>query len=186
MLNMNFGGLAVNSNLIPIPQAINRALEAEFDNKVSRELYQKKKVIWMRFTIERNHPQDTEKHFVSNFKAEAAEMPLSNNTYAAPSSGKINFEKGGADLPYPTIPSSALTLNSIIAAGDSSRDSVRAVARSTQLEERLVGDLVVSGIKLTSVDDIRTFINSKLSDYGKQRVSNYLANFERVKNSIVL
>ncbi|HKX31866.1 MAG TPA: hypothetical protein VJ302_29540, partial [Blastocatellia bacterium] len=186
LLNADFGGLAVDSNLIPIPQAVNKAMDGNFDSHVRGDLYQKKKVTWMRFTIARNHPPDVKKHFVSYFKAEAAEMPLNNNEYATPSSGTIVFEKSGGDLPYPALTSSALTLNAIIKAGDRSRDSVRAVAKATQLGETLVTDLVRNGVELKSVDEIEAFINAQAPVYGRIRTARYLAKFHRVKARVVL
>jgi hypothetical protein len=186
MLNANFGGLPENSNLIPIPQSVNRLQETAFDNRVSTELYKQRKPIWMRFTISRGHPQDADHHFVSYYKAEAAEMLLRDGRYQVPASGNILFEKSGGELPYPAPRTAPVTLNGLIRSGDQSRDAVRAVAAATQLPAGLVLDLVQHGRVLNNVDEIATFIRSKVGDYGESRVARYLATFQRFRGSIVL
>ena len=194
MLNASFGGQATNSNLIPIPQSVNRSQEANFDGPVERDLYSARKVIALRFTVQRNHaeesaaPTEGGPHFVSYFKAEAGEMPWNDGRYEQPSSFPYVFEKSGADLPYPARRTSVLTLNGIISAKDSSRDSVRSVAAATQLSETLVEDLVRlrNGVPLGNVGDIETFIKSRSSDYGAVRTSRYLVAFQRIRAGITL
>ena len=186
MLNANFGGLPVNSNLIPIPQSVNRAQEASFDKPLGRNLYDKKKPIWLRFTVVRGHSQDAERHFISLFRAEAAEMPQRDGAYQVPTSGTITFEKSGGDLPYPALRTAPVSLNGLIRSGELSRDAVAAVAGATQLPAQLVADLVSRGVPLGSVEDIASFIKSRTHEYGELRATRYLAHFERVRGSIVL
>jgi hypothetical protein len=100
-----------------------------------------------------------------------------------PSASSLTFEKTGSDMPYPARRSSPFTLNGLIRSGDSKQASVRSVSGATQLEERLVEDLVLNGVVLSNVDQIADFIRAK---YSGLRVSRYLANFERVKGGIVL
>ncbi len=195
MLNTTFGGQAVNSNLVPIPTQVNRTMESTFDSRVLAKLYDAGKVIFMRFTIQRSHPQESTAphpggpHFASYFKAEAGEMPWKDGRYEPPASLPFVFEKSGADLPYPSRAAgtpTTLTLNGIIRAGDDSKDSVSAVARTTYLEARLIEDLVARGTVLASVADIKAFIESKRADYGDLRTNRYLSNFDRVKGGIIL
>jgi hypothetical protein len=186
ILNANFGGAPVESNLIPIPAAVNTAMETQFDSGVERDLYRLGKPIWMKFTIRRGHANDPPQHFVTYFKAEAGEMLNRSGTYVPPASASKSFVRAGADLPYPAVPGGGLTLNQLIAIGDPTRREIIEVARSSQLERRLVTDLVARGTALVSVNDIPVFIRGKRADYGDQRVANYLANFERVKTGIRL
>ena len=185
MLNVTFGGPPENSNLIPMPQSVNMA-QASFDRRITQELYEQRKPTWIRFVIRRDHPQDAERHFVSYFKAEAAEMPLRDGRYQAPATGNIIFEKSGGELPYPAPRTAPVTLNGLIRSGDRSREAVAAVAGATQLSAQLVGDLVQRGTVLNNVEEIVTFIRSKSAEYGEIRVARYLAAFERHKGSIVL
>jgi len=185
MLHKSFGGLAENSNLIPIPTKVNNSMRV-FDERVSRELYEQRKPIWMRFTIDRGHPQDTEHHFVSYFKAEAAEMPLREHVYQTPPRGTITFEKSGSDLPYPALRTAPMTLNELIASGNQTRSAVAPVAGATQLPAGVVEDLVKRGTKLKNVDEIADFIRSKRGVYTDLQITRYLAGFERTKHLIVL
>jgi hypothetical protein len=179
MLNAKFGGPAKNSNLIPIPQSVNRLHETAFDNKVAKALYEPKKPIWMRFTVGREHPEDKEEqHFVSYFKAEAGEMPLHGDKYEVPTKGILEFEKSGAELPYPAPRTTTLTLNGMIESKDQSRKSVRDMARATLLSDRLVRDLVARGEVLNDVKDIETLIRAK---YTGKRLKDYLVNLQDAK-----
>jgi hypothetical protein len=65
---------------------------------------------------------------------------------------------------------------------------VKDVRRASQLPERLVRDLVRRKIPLGSVDDILTFIRSKVGDYGAARVASYerIFAFAKSAGSIVL
>ncbi|MDT5156609.1 MAG: hypothetical protein QOH51_966 [Acidobacteriota bacterium] len=183
MLNADFGGPAKNSNLIPIPQSVNRQMESSFDSEVETALYEPKKPIWMQFTVRRDHPEDQEGHFVSYFKAEAAEMTLRDGKYEASTKGRLQFEKSGDELPYPARSTSTLTLNGLIKSGDETRESVRDVAGATQLPARLVRDLVADGKVLEHPREIVKFISE---NYDKKRAARYLANFQKFGGSIQL
>jgi hypothetical protein len=189
MLHSKFGGLPVNSNLIPMPDRVNK-LQIAFDDKVESDFYVPKKPIWMRFTVERNHKEDDNKLFVSSFKAEAAEMPLRDDKYEVPSSPTLTFDKGSSDMIYPSgeVPEAGetdLTINGLIRARNKKQKSVREVAKATQVQQSVLEDLIDRGIELTDVGEIRKFIedNPNYNDLTKKR---YLTRFEIIKSRIRL
>ena len=192
LLNKDFGGLAENSNLVPLPTFINRRMESEFDGEVIRELYEPGKVIMMRFTIERGHGKDQKKLFISKLNLEAGAMAedTQNIRYKDPSTMKIVKPFAPIAFPAPGAAGASSTttgLQAFINAGVTRREDVAAMAATTQLSARLIKDMTVAGLNLNGdVENIKSFIESKLPDYGAKRVTNYKNNFELVKAHIKL
>jgi hypothetical protein len=184
MVNATFGGLPVNSNLIPISNTVNNLMR-NFDRRVAA-IYEDKKPIWMRFTVKREHPEDTNQHFVSYFKAEAAEMPLQNTEYSTPSAGSETFEKSGTDLPYPGAAVTAITLNALIASGETTRDAVAPVAKRVKLPARLVRALVTRGTRVSNAAEIGDYIK-ELGTRGELtpgQVRNYSVELQKFGGTI--
>ncbi|HEU0253014.1 MAG TPA: hypothetical protein VFR12_08250, partial [Pyrinomonadaceae bacterium] len=191
LLNANFGGQAVNSNLVPIPVVVNRRMESEFDGEVIRELYDPGKVIMLRFTVARGHATDTNRLFISKLNLEAGAMAedTQNIRYKDPSTMKV--VKDFSPIAFPTpgggAAATAVGLQAFITAGITRREDVAAMAKATQLSNRLIKDMTLAGVDLKGdVENIKDFIDSKLNDYGAKRVAGYKSNFELVKAHIKL
>jgi hypothetical protein len=192
MLHSKFGGLPLNSNLIPMPESVNRQ-QIAFDDKVENELYAPKKPVWMHFTVRRDHAQDKDKLFVSYFKAEAAEMPLQGDKYDVPAAGTIRFEKGSDAMVYPSaeppqVAEGEPTLNGLITKGKATQDETRKVARATQVPHTVVEALIAkrNGQILSDVEEIGDFIRANVAEFGELSAKRYLARFEKVKRRVRL
>ncbi|HEV8430877.1 MAG TPA: hypothetical protein VGQ41_23445 [Pyrinomonadaceae bacterium] len=186
LLNKDFGGLAVNSNLVPIPTFINRRMESEFDKKVIEELYDKGEVIMMRFKVERAHANDPQKFFISHLNLEAGAMieDTTDIKYKDPPTMKLT-KPFTPDYPTPGGgATSTMGLQAFINAGNTRREDVADMAKATQLSNRLIRDMTLAGVDLQNdVEKIKDFIESK---YNAQRLANYKSNFELVKAHIKL
>lgn len=187
ILNRVFGGLAVDSNLVPIPTVINRQMESDFDGKVVTELYDKNDVIMMKYKVRRSKANDL---FISHIQCDAGAMveDTVNARFKDPPAMKLS-KAWPVEFPTPggAAKSSAGGLQAFIDKRDTKEDGVAAMARATQLSRRLVRDMTAIGFDLQgNVDNIKVFIQSKRNHYGAERVKRYESNFDLVKAHIVL
>lgn len=189
LLNANFGGMAINSNLVPIPTFVNRRMESEFDKKVIDDLYDKGEVIMMRFKVERAHSADAQKLFISSLNLEAGAMVEDTTAikYKDPPTMKLT-KPFSPDYPAPGMgATSTMGLQDFINAGNTRREDVADMAKATQLSNRLIRDMTSAGVNLQNdVEKIHDFIDSKLPEYGAKRVAGYKSNLDLVKAHIKL
>jgi Domain of unknown function (DUF4157) len=164
ILNKDFGGMAVTSNLIPIDQSTNLR-QIAFDNSIRSAYVAKDAPIYISFNIERHSDDDK---FVSSYSGHAKKMKASSSTWtetggdeiATFSSGTINKPAGGARMSIKSLNSTTTTAQ------------YREVGRANNLSVSLLQDIVASGQTMNNADQLRSFINANYSGPRKQRYIN--------------
>ncbi|NOT50465.1 MAG: DUF4157 domain-containing protein [Chitinophagaceae bacterium] len=165
VLNKDFGGQAVTSNLIPITQSINRK-QVAFDNKIRAAYGKKEAPIFVSFDISR-HPDDK---FVSSYTGSAVKMKKSGENWTQTGGESLGqFDSGTIELPGAGPKRSIKSLSS-----SSTTAEIREVGKANNLSVSLLQDIIASGKAMNSGDDIRKFIekNKDYSDVKKQRYLN--------------
>lgn len=171
ILNKDFGGLAVISNLIPIDQSTNLR-QIAFDNSIRTAYGVKDAPIYISFNVQRHSDDDK---FVSSYSGTAKKMKMEGNGWtenggdqiATFSSGTINKPGGGERM-------SIKSLN-----GSSTIDQYRRVGRANNLSVSLLQELVASGETVNNAGELKAFIEERYTSPRKQRYLNRVEAAER-------
>ena len=171
ILNKDFGGLAVDSNLIPIDQTTNLK-QIAFDNLIRTEYDKKEVPVSLDFDVER-HADD--KRFVSSYRGTAKKMKeqgtswTEENVIGQFSASPINKPAAKAKMSIKSLTS------------DSTSNKFREVGRANNLSVSLLKDIVASNAKINTVDQLKKFIsnNRTYSELRKTRYLNRVDSAER-------
>jgi hypothetical protein len=166
ILNKDFGGAAVTSNLIPIDQSTNLK-QIAFDNKIRAVYDSKAAPVHISFNVQRHSDEDK---FVSSYSATAVKMKKSGENWTETGGDSIGqFSSGTINKPGAGPKKSIKSLSS-----QSTTTEYREVGRANNLSVSLLQDIVASGKVMNNADDLKKFIsgNSGYSDIKKQRYLN--------------
>ncbi len=166
ILNKDFGGQAVTSNLIPIDQSTNLK-QISFDNKIRTAYTAKEAPIYISFNVDRYADDDK---FVSSYSGNAVKMKKSGESWTETGGDSIGtFTSGTINKPGAGPKRSIRQLSS-----QSTTNDYREVGRANNLSVSLLQDIVASGQVMTSAADLTNFISgqSSYSAIKKQRYIN--------------
>lgn len=181
LVNSEWGGLAVESNLVPLPAAENTGDYKRFDREV-RDLYwaDPGRVIWMGFTVLRSHADDPQRKFVSNLKAEAGPMQATDSEWTVGATDAVTpYSK---DIPRPVAAVQATASINSLRGKKSSRKRKREVAKANGISATLMKALADENQNTRGIAneaELFAFIDTR-PGYSKQRKSKYR---KRVKDS---
>lgn len=168
LLNKDFGGKGIESNLIPIHQSINR-FQAPYDAQVTK-LYDERKVLWLDFIVERKHP---EKMFVSRYTVKGGAMKFKDGIWV----------KGNEPIPAhfsEPVPkpehNAQISLKNLASAPSS---QYRDIGRANNISASFILTMAKSGKSFTKPEDIREFMIERfeqghLSEVKKKKYLNRL------------
>jgi Domain of unknown function (DUF4157) len=181
IINANFGGKPTDSNLIPITTSMNNGLYPAFDNAVQGLLTgSSKKVVWMKFTVKRQHKDDPNRWFVSHFKAEAGVMVAKNNRWQVAHDEVVT--PIDTDIDKPAAPTVGLSINTLISTQEKNQTKIRQVSSNNDISESLVRALIKRNVLLGKIDDIVDFINNE-SGWSAYKISRELAKVARARGN---
>ena len=175
ILNKDFGGKAVNSNLVPIEQSTN-VKQISFDNSIRKEFLKGDAPVYILFNVVR-HGADT--RFISSYTAEAKTMKANEENWTETGGDFIK----SFDAPKIELPASGekISINSITT--DSSRDAIRKVGKANNLSPNLLNDIIASGTVINSAAGLKAFIEKT---YTGQKKQGYLNRVELAEKNNML
>lgn len=183
IINKDFGGKGVSSNLIPLSQKDNVA-QKPFDGIV-RGYYKgttdvdgvaEKQVLWVNAEIVRKIPRDTKKRFISSYTVNAGIMEPSGNGWTKSTKVSIApFVYTANSLPKPPPP---LTLADI--EDKTTNAEASNIANAVGLPARLIrdirNDVVAAGNEIKTMKALKDFIDTKYTGARKVRYLNQVDN----------
>ncbi len=169
ILNKDFGGKAVTSNLIPITQSVNLR-QIAFDNLIRAEYTKKQVPVYISFTINR-HGNDK---FVESYSGNAKKMKAEGTTWSDNGGEQIGqFNSGTMDIPGGGARVSIKSLNS-----SSTTEQYRNVGRANNLSVSLLQDIVSAGGGINNPEELRGFIRTTYTGSKMQRYLNRVDSAE--------
>lgn len=169
ILNKDFGGPAVLSNLIPITQSVNLR-QIAFDNRI-RMVYQRKdSPIYIRFNIGR-HSDD--RRYISSYSAVAKAMRPQGQSWSDNGQEIADFNVSSIDKPGGGLSRSIKSLSS-----SSTVAQFREVGRSNNLSVTFLQSLISSGHRKDNPQDLKDFANSTFTGTRLQRYLNRIQSAE--------
>jgi len=177
LLNKDFGGLGVTSNLIPIDQSTN--IKQQRADALIRTVYNKKEApIYISFDIHRHSDDDK---FVSSYNYKAQKMKPEAESWSESGGEQIaNFNSGTMDKPGIGARLSIKSLNA-----KSTTKQYRAVGKANNISVSVLQDIVASGAVINNITDLMNFIaNNK--NYTAQKKTNELKRVDRADKAGML
>lgn len=176
ILNADFGGKNVESNIIPLPQSDNKK-QVVFDAILKKSYSfsdpssETKKPIWLKANISRDHDaeKDPGKLFVSYIKIEGGEMTSNGTKWDTGPTG-ATFE-ASPPVPGAPVPISLKTLT-----GTTPEDKIREIAKSNGIPSSLVRAIVAdlkagTPVKLDEKNDLIEYVKKRFSTEPKRIVT---------------
>ncbi|MGM9509920.1 eCIS core domain-containing protein [Larkinella sp. GY13] len=181
LLNRELGGKAVDSNLVPIPSALNRQQETGVDDALKTEYGDTvaKKVFWLDISVTRGH---SDKRFISQYSVLGGRMRKNENGTGWIKGQQIGrFDSGTIDMPSALPPSSKSVTS--LRGTPAIRADYRSVASSNNLPENLIAAITRSTAPITNHTELENFITTQYASEIARR-DNYLRIFTNAKPTI--